>query len=89
MVQLKSLGLTIHDARGKFIKYPYLNLLPSILENKIDDLNLKLLKGEVKLGQDLQFVQNHFRKTKVTTKSVSKNGEKIELTCYAQSKSID
>lgn len=88
VVQLKSLGLTIHDARGKFINYPYLNLLPSILENKIDDLNLKLLKGEVELGQDLQFVQNHFRNTKVTTKSVSKNGEKIELTCYADSKSI-
>jgi hypothetical protein len=89
VVQLKSLGLTIHDARGKFITYPYLNLLPSILENKIDEINLKLLKGEIKLGQDLQFVQKHFRNTKVTTKSVSKNGEKIELTCYAHSKSID
>jgi hypothetical protein len=89
VVQLKSLGLTIHDARGKFINYPYLNLLPSILENKIDEINLKLLKGEVKLGQDFQFVQKHFRKTKITTKSVSKNGEKIELTCYAHSKSMD
>jgi hypothetical protein len=89
VVQLKSLGLSIQGARGKFMAYPYLNLLPSILENKIDELNLKLFKGEIKLGQDLKYVEKHFRKTKITNKSVSKNGEKIELTCYAKSKSID
>jgi hypothetical protein len=89
VVQLRSLGLSIQEAREIFIMYPYLNLFPSILENQINELNLKLLKGEIKLGQELKYVEKHFRKTKITTKSVSKNGEKIELTCYAQSNSID
>lgn len=87
--KLKSQNLSLKDFRNFYDKYPYLNLLPSFIDGSITDLDLSLFNGEIRLGQKLLYFITRFKNIKITNKSVSKDGEKIELTCYAESKSMD
>jgi hypothetical protein len=79
---------SIEQLKELLDEYPFLNIINQLLNDEIDDLNLKLFKGEIKLGQDLKYFPQYFAKTKITNKNVSKDGEKIELTCYSESLSM-
>jgi len=80
---------TVSKAEKIFAKYPIHDILVSILEGSINDLDLKLFSGQVELGQDIKYFKKYFKKIENSGITKSKNSEKTEITVYGKSKKIN